>query len=133
MSDVAMAQSYVRDIGGPGSVKVMLMVAFDRLSRMFPHKDDPENKWTERRVRGFMSADAATVQFREMIELHQAAKAAKSERSLLEQARKEHAAFIAKTTSLRSLLEHQDEAFHRDEIERLRGVSGGMDRTGTEG
>lgn len=133
MSDVAMAQSFVRDIGGNGSVKVMLAVAYDRLSRMFPHRHDPENQWTERRVRGFLSADAATVQYREMVELHEAAKVAKSERSLVEQARKEHAAFIAKTASLRSLLEYQDEAFHRDEIERLRGLVGGMDLPGTDG
>lgn len=129
MCDVAMAQSYVRDIGGKGSAKAIWARAYRFLTDMFPHHHDPENRWTERRVRGFLHMDAATVQFREMVELHRAAEAAKAERKLLEEARKEHAAFIAKTTSLRALLEHQDEAFHSAEIERLRGMGGGVDRT----
>lgn len=125
MSDVAMAGNYVREIGG-------LKHAFRLLARLFPHHDEPKKQWTERRVRGFMSGDAATVQFREMIELHQAAEEAKAERSRLASARKEHAEFIAKTARLRSLLEHQDEDFHRPQIEGLRGIAGGVDRARTD-
>lgn len=126
MSDVAMAGNYVREIGG-------LKRAFRMLTRMFPHDDEPRRRWTERRVRGFQSGDAATVQFSEMLELHLAAEAAQAERNRLALARKDHADFIAKTASLRALLERQDEDFHRPQIEGLRGVTGGVDRPGTEG
>lgn len=132
MSDVAMASSYIADIGGQGSVKSMLSRAYNRLVDMFPHHHDPHNQWTERRIRAFWAREAATVQFREMLELHQAAEKAKAERELLAAARKEHAAFIEKTARLRALLEHQDEAFHRPQIEGLGGVAGGVDCTGIE-
>lgn len=133
MSDVAMASSYLADIGGQGSAKTILSKAYEKLVDMFPHAEDPHNKWTERRIRAFWWREAATVQFREMLELHQAAEKAKAERELLAAARKEHAAFIEKTASLRALLEHQDEAFHRPQIEGLGSITSGMDRTGTEG
>lgn len=98
MSDVAMARSYVGDIGGSGNGKSIVWSAFERL--------------------------------REMVELHRAANEAKAERTLLAQARKQHADFIEKTASMRALLEHQDEDFHGPEIARLRGVSRGVDRAG---
>jgi len=133
MSDVAMARDYVRDIGGKGAASQIISRAFDRLADMFPHREEPRNRWTERRVRSFWNREAAVVQFREMVELHRAAEQAKSERKLLEQARKEHAAFIEKTASLAALLERQDEAFHSPQIEGLRGICGGVGRAGTEG
>lgn len=132
MYDVALARSYVADIGGKGSIKSIIATAFDTLSDMFPHKHDPRNQWTERRVRSFWHQEAAYVEFREMLELHRAAEKKKNERALLAQARKEHAAFIEKTASLRALLEHQDEDFHSGEIERIRSLSSRVDRTGTE-
>lgn len=133
MSDVAMAQSYVRDIGGGERFKVTLARAYRKLTDMFPHEKDPENQWTERRVRGFLSADAATVQFREMVELHRAAVQAKAERELIKRARKEHAAFIEKTANLRALLEHQDQDFHCDQIEGMGRGMGRVDRARTSG
>lgn len=133
MSDVAMAHDYVAAIGGKGSVKTVLARAFDALIKAFPHEEDPDNQWTERRVKSFWWREAATVQFREMLELHRTAEKAKNERELLQIARKEHAAFVEKTASLRALLERQDEDFHRPEIERLGGMGGGMDRTRNRG
>lgn len=127
MSDVEMARGYVLDIGGKTSVQVMLARAFTTLAEMFPHKTDPKNQWTERRLKSFWWRDAATVQFREMLELHAAAAKAKEERELLQKARKEHAAFIEKTASYRALLERTDEDFFSDEIERLGCRSGGVD------
>lgn len=127
MSDVAMARSYVADIGGRGKVKAILNAAYDRLADMFPHKGEPNSQWTERRVRAFWYGEAAYVEFREMKELHSAAAKAKEERELLQRARKEHAAFIEKTASYRALLERTDEAFYCDEIERLGRGTGGMD------
>ena len=126
MSDVAMARDYVAMIGGPGTGKSKMWRAYSVLERMFPHCE-PRDRWTHRRVRFFWEMDASFVKFREMRELHRAAEEAKAERELLAQARKEHAHFIEKTASLRAFLEHQDEAFHSSEIERLRGVSGGGD------
>lgn len=133
VADVTMASNYVGKIGGAGQVAVILQRAYDKLSAMFPHRDSPERQWTERRVRAFWNKEAATVQFREMVELHRAAEAAIAERQMLAEARKEHAAFIEKTASLRALLERQDEDFHRPQIEGLGRVPGGMDRSGTEG
>lgn len=127
MSDLALASSYVADIGGPGKVKTILNRAYDRLAEMFPHKEQPEWQWTERRVRSFWNKEAAYVEFREMRELHAAAAKAKEERELLQQARLDHAAFIQKTASYRALLERTDEAFYCDEIERLGRRSSGMD------
>lgn len=133
MSDVALARSFIADIGGSGRVKAILGNAYDRLVSMFPHKDEPEWQWTERRVRSFWNCEAAYVEFREMRELHAAAAKAKEERELLQKARKEHAAFIEKTASIRSLLERTDPAFFSLEIERLGGRSSRMDLPGNCG
>jgi hypothetical protein len=130
VSDVVLARSYVADIGGAGKVKSILHNAYSRLTRMFPHNDRPALQWTERRVRSFWHQEAAYVEFREMRELHAAAAKAKEERELLKKARKEHAAFIEKTASLRALLERQDEDFHCHQIEGLGAGTGGMDLPG---
>jgi ATP/maltotriose-dependent transcriptional regulator MalT len=130
VSDVALARSYVADIGGAGKVKAILGNAYSRLVSMFPHKNEPDWQWTERRVRSFWNGEAAYVEFREMRELHAAAAKAKEERELLQKARKEHAAFIEKTASLRALLERQDEDFHCHQIEGLGAGTGGMDLPG---
>ncbi|TGP25916.1 hypothetical protein EN828_10340 [Mesorhizobium sp. M2D.F.Ca.ET.185.01.1.1] len=130
VSDVALARSYVADIGGAGKVKAILSNAYSRLISMFPHKNEPDWQWTERRVRSFWNGEAAYVEFREMRELHAAAAKAKEERELLQKARKEHAAFIEKTASLRALLERTDPDFFSPEIEGLRRQSRDMDRTG---
>lgn len=127
VSDVALARSYVADIGGAGKVKAILGNAYSRLVSMFPHKNEPDWQWTERRVRSFWNGEAAYVEFREMRELHAAAAKAKEERELLQKARKEHAAFIEKTASLRALLERQDEAFHSHQIEGLGSRACGVD------
>lgn len=133
MSDLALASSYVADIGGPGKVNTILSKAYDRLVEMFPHKDQPKWQWTERRVRSFWNKEAAYVEFREMRELHAAAAKAKEERELLRKARKEHAAFIEKTASLRALLERQDEDFHCPSIEGLGGMGGRVDSSRIDG
>lgn len=104
MSDVALARKYVGDIGGPGKVKEVLHEAFRALQKRFPHEDDPENRWTERRVRSFWTREAAKVEFREMIELHLTAKARKSEMALLKKAKAEHAEFIARTKAIEDML-----------------------------
>ncbi|MCB1460928.1 MAG: hypothetical protein KDJ90_00515 [Nitratireductor sp.] len=132
MSDVALAQSLVSDIGGSEVVKVKLRRAYARLTEMFPHEDEPERRWTWRRVRALWGREVAAPKYFEMVELAAAAERAIEERELLKNARKEHAEFIAKTARLRALLEHQDAAFHRPDIEGLGSITRGMDRAGTE-
>lgn len=105
MSDVAMAREYVEQIGGDGSVGAKIKKAFEVLSRLFPHHDEPRNQWTYRRVRSFWHMEAAHVEFREMLELHRAAQAAREMRERLERGRAEHAAFIEQTSRYRALLE----------------------------
>lgn len=133
MSDLALARSYVADIGGPGKVQTILYAAYSQLVKMFPHKEDPKLQWTERRVRSFWNQEAAYVEFREMRELHAAAAKAKEERELLQKARKEHAAFIEKTAAYRALLERTDQDFFGAEIERLGSMGRRVDRAGTHG
>lgn len=107
MSDVAIAHSYVKEIGGSGAVQDKINKAFDLLSALFPHKNDPRKRWTYRRVRSFWHKEAAHVEFREMIELHRAAEVARENRAKLQKARKEHAAFIEQTAAYRALLERR--------------------------
>ena len=119
MSDVALARSLVRDIGGPGRVNEVLYAAYKRLQRMFPHEQDNFNKWTENRLKGWWYGTSKHVYHWQMRELYEAAAKAKEERELVAAARKEHAEFIAKTARLAALLEHADEAFHSAQIEAM--------------
>ncbi len=114
MSDVAIAHSYVREIGGSGAVQDKINKTFDLLTSLFPHKKEPRNQWTYRRVRSFWHKEAAHVEFREMVELHRAAEVARANRAKLQKARKEHAAFIEQTAAYRSLLKrgNPDEDSH---------------------
>lgn len=117
MTDVLMARSLVQDIGGRQCVKSMLFTAYRTLTEMFPHKDRPRDQWTERRVRSFWNMEASTVQYREMMELHEAARKQMAERALIARAREEHAAFVEKTARIRSFLEHAEADFHGPQIE----------------
>lgn len=107
MSDVAIARSYVKEIGGHGGVQEKINRTFDLLSSLFPYKNDPRKQWTYRRVRSFWHKEAAHVEFREMIELHRAAEVAREKRAKLQKARKDHAAFIEQTAAYRALLERR--------------------------
>lgn len=134
MSDVLLARSLVRDIGGKENpVGVMLFEAFDKLRKMFPHNGEPHYQWTERRIKAWWNRETENVLHREMVELFEAAQKAKEERGLISAARREHADFIAKTARLAAILEHQDEAFHRNQIEALGQQSRGMGGTGNSG
>lgn len=133
MSDVALARSLVKDIGGPGRVNEVLYAAYKRLKNMFPHADDNFNQWTETRLRNWWYGTSKHVYHWQMRELYEAAAKVKQERELIASARKEHADFIAKTRRLRSLLEQTDPDFFSPEIEGLGGQLGGRDRSGTRG
>lgn len=111
VSDVAMARGYVEEIGGSTQAKVAISTTLAWLDRLFPHRENPKNQWTERRVRSFWNREAAGVQFREMVELHRAAEAAREEREL---ARKQHAAFREETARLVSMAVLRETPSDRD-------------------
>lgn len=102
MSDVAMAREYVQEIGG-SRAKVAIGTTLKWLVRLFPHRENPKNQWTERRVRSFWNEEAATVQFREMVELHRAAEAVRDDRAK-KRARRDHAAYREETARLSAMV-----------------------------
>lgn len=115
MSDVAQAQYLISAIGGGGSnAQAMLGKAEAKLKSMFP-----ESGWTFRRLRAWWNHETDVVRHWQMVELYEAAARAKEERELIASARREHADFIAKTARIAALLERQDEAFNRPQIEAM--------------
>lgn len=93
MSDVATANFLVEQIGGKRRVNEMLYAAYRELSKRFPHRDDPHNKWTERRLRGWWNGESEVVRHFQMVELFTAAEAVRK-------ARNDHAEYKAKTAHL---------------------------------
>lgn len=93
MSDVALANDLISEIGGKRHVGDMLRTAWKELNKQFPHRDDPENKWTERRLRSWWNRESQTVRHFQMVELFLTAEAVK-------EARKNNAAYRAKTARL---------------------------------
>jgi hypothetical protein len=93
MSDVALANDLIAEIGGKRHVGDMLHTAWKELSKRFPHRDDPENKWTERRLRSWWNNESQRVQHFQMVELYVTAEELKA-------ARKEHAEYRAKTARI---------------------------------
>lgn len=96
MSDVAVANFLVEQIGGKRRVNEMIYAAWRELTKRFPHRDDPENRWTERRLRGWWNNESQTVKHFQMMELYEAAEA-------MRKLRDEHAEFRAKTAQLREM------------------------------
>jgi uncharacterized coiled-coil DUF342 family protein len=96
MSDVATANFLVEQIGGKRRVNEMLHSAWRELSKRFPHKQDPENQWTERRLRGWWNNESQIVKYFQMMELYETAEQ-------LRKARDQHAEFIEKTNRIRTL------------------------------
>ena len=134
MSDVAQAQFLISAIGGGGTnAQALLGAAETKLRKLFPHHNEPSKQWTFRRLRAWWNNETDIVRHWQMLELYKAAAAAKEERELLDAARREHAAFIQKTTALAQMLEHSDEAFFGEQIEALRHQARGVDRAGNRG
>jgi len=96
MSDVATANFLVEQIGGKRHIGDMLHSAWRELSKRFPHKNDPENRWTERRLRGWWNNESQIVKHFQMVELYETAEA-------LRKARDQHAEFIEKTARIRQM------------------------------
>lgn len=98
MSDVATANFLVEQIGGSRHVGAMLHTAWKELNKRFPHRDDPENRWTENRLKAWRYNESNIVKHHQMVELFETAEA-------LRAARNEHAEYIAKTKRIRRLAE----------------------------
>lgn len=107
MSDVRLANELIEEIGGTRHVGVMFRTACAELRKLFPHRDDPENKWTERRLRGWWNNESQIVRHFQMMELYETAEAVR-------RARDEHAAFKQKTARLRQVAQLRAQERYRD-------------------
>lgn len=96
MTDVALANDLIAEIGGRRHIGDMFRNACRELRAKFPHRDDPHNQWTERRLRGWWNNESQIVKHFQMVELFETAEA-------LREARNEHAEYIAKTARIRAL------------------------------
>jgi len=96
MDDVATANFLIEQIGAKRHIGDMFRTAARELRARFPHRDDPENQWTERRLRGWWNNESRTVKHFQMVELFETAEA-------LREARNQHAEYIAKTARLREM------------------------------
>lgn len=98
MTDVTLANELIAEIGAKRHVGDMFRTACRELRVRFPHREDPENQWTERRLRGWWNRESQTVKHFQMMELFETAEA-------LRAARNEHAEYKAKTSRLRQMAE----------------------------
>lgn len=97
MDDVATANFLIEEIGGRRHhVGDMLRTACKELRKRFPHRSDPQNEWTERRLRGWWNKESSVVKHFQMVELYEVAEE-------LREAREQHAEYRAKTAHLRQM------------------------------
>lgn len=117
MSDVALANVFIEEIGGTVSVKGMLATAVKFLRENFRHVDEPEKQWTERRLRSWWNKECRKVEFWQMVELATAAEMAKLKR---EESRRESTELRARLAALDARLATIDPEFHRPTLEAMR-------------
>lgn len=101
--DVRQVRFLMRTIGGDGRVNDFIYRVFKVMTALFPHEGDPKKQWTERRLKAWWNNETDVVRHWQMMELFAASEAVKSEREMLNAARKEHAEFIQKTARLRQM------------------------------
>ena len=107
MSDVALANSLIEEIGARRHIGDMFRSACRELRARFPHREDPENQWTERRLRGWWNNESKIVKHFQMVELYETAEA-------LRNARDSHAEYKAKTERLRQMAKLRSSALNSD-------------------
>lgn len=107
MSDVATANFLIEQIGAKRHIGEMFRAACRELRQRFPHREDPENQWTEQRLKAWRYHESKTVQHFQMVELFETAEA-------LRRARDEHAEYKAKTEHLRQMAKLRSAALDRD-------------------
>ena len=126
MSDVALAHNLIADIAGHcwNGKGDMIERAYRAVVKHHP-------QWTRRRrVRALWHREAAGVRYHEMIELAETARKERADREALQEARRDHADYIARTSRLEAMLASTDEAFHRPTLEAMGGIADGMDCAG---
>jgi len=111
MNDVATANFLIEEIGAKRHIGDMFRTACRELRARFPHREDPENQWTERRLRGWWNNESQTVRHFQMVELFETAEA-------LRKAREEHAEYKAKTERLRQMAQLRKAGVGRSLAER---------------
>jgi hypothetical protein len=111
MDDVATANFLIEEIGARRHIGEMFRTACRELRARFPHRDDPENQWTERRLRGWWNNESRVVKHFQMVELYETAEA-------LRKAREEHAEYKAKTERLRQMAQLRKAGIDRNLAER---------------
>jgi hypothetical protein len=111
MSDVATANFLIEEIGARRHIGDMFRTACRELRARYPHREDPENQWTERRLRGWWNNESRTVKHFQMMELFETAEQ-------LKKARDAHAEYKAKTASLRQMAQLRASGINRDLAER---------------
>lgn len=107
MDDVATANFLIEEIGARRHIGDMFRTACRELRARFPHRDDPENQWTERRLRAWRNNESRVVKHFQMVELYETAEA-------LRNARDAHAEYKAKTERLRQMAQLRSAAIDRD-------------------
>lgn len=107
MSDVATANFLVEQIGGKRHIGEMIRTAWKELSKRHPHREDPENKWTERRLKAWRNNESQVVKHFQMMELFDTAEAVRA-------AREKHDEYKAKTAALRQMAQLRSAARDSD-------------------
>ena len=110
MDDVATANFLIEEIGARRHIGDMFRTACRELRARFPHRDDPENQWTERRLRAWRNKESRVVKHFQMVELYETAEA-------LRNARDAHAEYKAKTERLRRMAELRKAGVDRSLVE----------------
>lgn len=126
MTDASLARDLVIEIAGH-----CWNGKGDMLERVYQSVSKYHKNWTRRRIRAIYHREVAGVRFHEMCELAGVAVIDRQHQDELKETKIAHRKFIERTAHLRSLLERQDEAFHRHSIEGMGCMAGGMDRAGT--
>lgn len=111
MDDVATANFLIEEIGARRHIGDMFRTACRELRARFPHREDPENQWTERRLRGWWNNESRIVKHFQMVELYETAEA-------LRNARDAHAEYKAKTKRLREMAQFRPAARDSDVVTR---------------
>ncbi|PWE56789.1 hypothetical protein DEM27_10525 [Metarhizobium album] len=110
MDDVATANFLIEEIGAKRHhIGDMFRAACKELRARFPHREDPENQWTERRLRGWWNKESRVVRHFQMMELYETAEQVRK-------AREEHADYRAKTALLRQMAELRSTTRNRDDV-----------------
>lgn len=125
MSSVAVAHDHTRALAGIIAPDLSAKVKLERLYRALNAAFPEIGSFTRRRVRALFFGEARRIDHDEM----QALEALRA----VEEARREHRAFVADTNRMAAILAAEGAPLDGRQIEIIRRAHGGMDRAGTHG